>query len=441
MEQLKVDESVIFEVDPTDIKVSEERPRQRKDLGEIQKMVVSIQTFGQLQPIVINRNNELIAGGRRLAACMLGGFKARVCYKDTVDSLLMQEMELEENLQRKALTPSEEVLAVSALVTLKRQIYGTPTQGKVGGFTLNDAAAIIGKTKGAVIEDLALAEAVKMFPNLSECKSKSEIKSAVKGLQRVSDNIDALKKYEETISRSQEFVLVNRDAVDYMKGLGNASVDLFFTDPPYGIDIHDNAMTAGGHTGGTITATGITYDDSESYAKTLLERCAIESFRITKDSGHSLIFCAPSHFAWLSERMAAAGWLVAPRPIVWIKQESGQNNQPEKWFSAAYEFILFARKPNSHLAIQGRPDWLQCNIVLPSVRVHQAEKPVELCKELISRVCLPGQYMVDPFMGSAALIDAAVQMKVLALGCEKDISSYANAVARMSKKGQSLTTK
>jgi site-specific DNA-methyltransferase (adenine-specific) len=328
-------------------------------------------------------------------------------------------------------------LAVSTLVDLKRKIYGTATRGKVdSGFTLEDAAAIIGKTKGSVIEDLALAEAVKMFPNLAECKTKSEIKSAVKGLQRVSDNIDALKKYEETIKKSDEFVLVNRDAVDWLKGLGDKSIDLFFTDPPYGIDIHDNAMTTGGKTGGNITTTGITYDDSESNAKSLLERLTIESYRITKDTGHALIFCAPSHFTWLSERMAAAGWLVAPRPIVWIKRESGQNNQPEKWFSAAYEFILFARKTDSRLAVQGRPDWIQCDLVLPSVRVHQAEKPVMLCKELIARTCMPGNYMVDPCMGSGALVDAAVQMKVLALGCEKDISSYANAVARMTKKGQ-----
>ena len=99
--QVSVDEKIIFELDPVEIKVSKELPRQRKDLGEINKMIESIRTFGQLQPIVINRNNELIAGGRRLAACMMGGFKARVCYKDTVDPLAMREMELEENIQRK----------------------------------------------------------------------------------------------------------------------------------------------------------------------------------------------------------------------------------------------------------------------------------------------------------------------------------------------------
>lgn len=435
----EVNEKIIFEVEPTEVILNKDLPRHRKDLGEIQKMVDSIKTFGQMQPIVINRNNELIAGGRRLAACILLGVKARVCYKDTVDPVLMREMELEENIQRKALTPAEECLAIDELVRLKQEKYGKPTPGRTGGFTLEDVAELVGRTKGNVIEAMQIAEAVKMFPNLAECDTKSEIKKAVKGLERVSANMDALASYEETISRSAEFVLVNRDAVQYITGLGDKSVDLLFTDPPYGIEIHDVAMTIGGKTGGENTTSGTTYDDSEDYAKALLEKICVQSYRVTKDTGHALIFCAPSHFEWLKGKMSAAGWLVAPRPVVWIKRETGQNNQPEKWFSSAYEFILFARKTSSCLILQGRPDWIQCDPVLPSERTHQAEKPVALCKELIGRCCMPGSYLLDPCMGSGAIIDAAVQMKVLALGCEKDTTIYASAVARMAKKSTPKT--
>jgi DNA modification methylase len=364
---------------------------------------------------------------------MILGVKARVCYKDTVDKVLMREMELEENIQRKDLTPAEECLAIDELMQLKQAKYGVPTSGRQGGFTPEAAGELIGKSRGYIVEAMQLAEAVKMFPDLAECKTKSDIRKAIKGFQRVSDNINALASYEATIKKTKEFVLVNRDAEGYLKGLGENSIDLFFTDPPYGIDIHNVAMTTGGETGGNITATNITYDDSEDYAKSLLKVLCVESFRVTKDSGHALIFCAPSHFPWLSETMTSAGWLVAPRPVIWIKGESGQNNQPEKWFSAAYEFVLFARKPQSCLVLQGRPDWLQCPIVPPSIRVHQAEKPVDLCKELISRCCLPGQYLLDPCIGSGAIIEAATRMKVLSLGCEKDVAAYAAAVNRMVK--------
>lgn len=434
MEQRKVDESTIFEIDPGEVVVTDARPRQRKEMGEIEKMVQSIRTYGQLQPIVINRNNELIAGGRRLAACMLGGMKARVCYKDTVDDLLMRELELEENVQRKALTPAEEALAVDALVALKQKLYGKPVQGVEGsGFTLNDVAALIGKSKAYVIESIQVADALKAFPELASCGTKQEIKKAYKGFERIQQNIEALATYEASLSRSDKFVLVNREAEKWMEGMGAGTVDLVFTDPPYGISIHDVAMTTGGQTGGDNTTTGIKYDDSEGYAKLLLDKLCIESYRVTKETGFAMFFCAPSHFQWLSERMAAAGWLVAPRPVVWIKRETGQNNQPERWFSAAYEFILFARKASSCLVLQGRPDWVQCDPVVPSERLHQAEKPVALCKELISRLLNPGCYVADPCMGSGAIVEAAVQMKMYALGCEKAVESYAAAVARMGK--------
>lgn len=430
---LKVDEGLIFEIDPIEVKVNEELPRHRKELGEIKDLLASIERLGQIEPVVINRNNELIAGGRRLAACLLGGRKVRVCYKDTVDPLLMREMELEENLQRKSLTPAEEAFAIRDLVELKQKLYGKPTPGREGGFTLNDAADIIGKTKGTVIEAINIAAMLEAFPNLAECKTKSDIKKAVKGLERVQQNMAALKTYAETISKTDEVILVNRLAEEYLHNIPSGSIDLFFTDPPYGIDIHDVAMTVGGDTGGDITTTGITYDDSEEYAKTLLMRLATESYRVTKETGHAYIFCAPSHFAWLSAQMANAGWLTAPRPVVWVKRETGQNNQPERWFSAAYEFILYARKPDSCLILQGRPDWIQCNPVLSSERTHQAEKPIELCKELISRTCMPGQYMIDPCMGSGALVEAGLHMKLFVMGCEKGVESYAAAVARITK--------
>jgi len=428
-----INEKVIFEVEPTDIQVRDDLPRHRKDLGEVNKLVESIKTFGQILPIVISRDNYLIAGGRRLAACMLLGIKARVCYKDTVDPLLMRELELEENIQRKDLTPAEECLAIDELLKLKQLKHGESGSGKAGGFTTEAVGELVGKSRAYVSEAISLADAVRMFPNLAECKSKSDIRKAVKGYQRVSDNINALASYEETIKRSNEFILVNRSAEDYLTGIGDKSIDLFFTDPPYAINIHSLSMTVGGETGGDITTTGTKYDDSPEYVFPLLEKIAVESYRITKDSGHAYLFCAPSNFWWLKERMNSAGWITHERPIIWIKRETGQNNQPEHWPSSAYEFILFARKTGSTIILQGKPDWMQVDPVLPSERVHQAEKPVSLCKELIARVCMPGSYILDCFAGSGAILEAAVEMKMLALGCEKDVASYASAVNRMVK--------
>jgi site-specific DNA-methyltransferase (adenine-specific) len=394
-------------------------------------MMESIENFGQLQPIVINRNNELIYGGRRLAACAMLQRKVRACYKDTVDPVLMRELEIEENLQRKAFTPAEECLAIEELVKMKQKKYGKPIRGKEGGFTLEDAADVVGKTKGNVIEAIQIAEMVKSFPDLSKAKTKSEIKKAYKGLQRIEQNISALENYKETAEKESLFSLKNTNALDHMKTIEDSSIDLLFTDPPYGIDIDSIAMTTGGKTGGELSGTGIKYDDSEENALSLYHELAKESYRFTNDSAHALIFLAPSHFQTVKTLFFDAGWICSERPVIWIKQGSGQNNQPDKWFSSAYEMLLFARKPLSKVTLQGKPDWLQHDIVTSSNKIHQAEKPVGLCKELISRVALPGQKMYDPFIGSGALVEAGCEMKLFVIGCEIAVESFATTIARM----------
>ena len=433
MPETKVDENLIFEMNPIEIVVSDDRPRQRKELRKIEDMANSITKFGQILPIVIGRDKSLIAGGRRLAACLILGRKARVVYRDTVDTLLMQEMELEENLQRESLTPAEEVVAIKTLHELKQKIYGTSVSGREGGHTLNDTADAVGKTRGNVIEAIKLAEMIEQFPNLAECKTKSEIKSAVKGLQRTVDNMVALHSYEETIKQTKEFVLVNRDARDHMKGMPDKSVDLLFTDPPFGINIDKMAMSIGGHTGGDITTTGIKYADNPEYALSLYAILAAESIRFCKETAHAIIFCGPSHFWAIKNMFNKVGWICSERPVIWIKQGSGQNNNPDAWFSSSYEMMLFARRKESKLVLYGKPDWIQCNIVTSTERLHQAEKPVPLVKELISRVCMPGSYVYDPFMGSASIGQGAFEMKMLYLGCELAIESYAAAVNRMAK--------
>jgi ParB family chromosome partitioning protein len=49
-----------------DIKIGN---RFRRDLGDLQTLAKSIEEIGLLQSIVVNQNNELIAGQRRLEAC------------------------------------------------------------------------------------------------------------------------------------------------------------------------------------------------------------------------------------------------------------------------------------------------------------------------------------------------------------------------------------
>jgi ParB family chromosome partitioning protein len=84
------------------------KKRVRKNLGDIGSLMKSMKTYGLLNPIIINPNNELIAGHRRLeAARRLGWETITAAVMSKNDELQKLELEIEENLHRRNLTPDE----------------------------------------------------------------------------------------------------------------------------------------------------------------------------------------------------------------------------------------------------------------------------------------------------------------------------------------------
>lgn len=434
MEHLTSNEAFYTAV--TNIKVKEELPRLRKDLNQkkLTELAESLKTYGQLQPIVVNRSMELIAGGRRLAACALAGIEPLCIYKDCVDDLKMRELELEENLQREDLSAAEQIEGTAELHRLKQQLYGKPVQGREGGHTLDDTAAILGKTRGSIIDDLHLAEALKQFPELGKLPKKNDIRKAVKGLEKVAERAEAIAKYEEVVAKQDiPAYFFCADAIEYMKTIPDNSVDIVLTDPLFGIQADKNAIGIGGKTGGELTTSGISVEDDPDVAFKVLAHIAQESLRFCKPTAHLYCFVGPEHFWRLRQMFMVVGWLVHVKPLIWIKRSAGQNNAPHAWPSSCYEMLMYARRIDSRLVVEGRPDWIQCDPVLESVRLHPWEKPVPLLKELILRSCMPGQTLYDPCMGSGASLEAGLEMKMVVYGTDIDQDSYRATTERIAK--------
>ena len=89
-----------------DIKVG---TRIRTDVGDISELRESIQKIGLINPVVVNQNNELLSGLRRLEACsQLGWSEIEVVRVDT-DSDKLKELDFEyhENIGRRNLKEDE----------------------------------------------------------------------------------------------------------------------------------------------------------------------------------------------------------------------------------------------------------------------------------------------------------------------------------------------
>lgn len=90
------------------------KDRQRINLGDLDSLADSISQHGLLQPIVINQDKRLIAGGRRyLAHEQLGLTHIDVVYKETLNEAQLRMLELEENTKRKDFDWQEKCLAIA----------------------------------------------------------------------------------------------------------------------------------------------------------------------------------------------------------------------------------------------------------------------------------------------------------------------------------------
>ena len=96
------------------------KKRIRKEMGDITALADSLKKFGQINPIVITKNNVLVAGERRLTAAKSIGWKTINAVIVELDGPLAKlEYEVEENLQRQEFSAQEEADAKKKLYRLR----------------------------------------------------------------------------------------------------------------------------------------------------------------------------------------------------------------------------------------------------------------------------------------------------------------------------------
>jgi len=149
----------IDEIDP-----NPNQPRQV--MGDLSELMASIAEKGIIEPIIVRqrgRRFQIVAGERRYQAAVQVGLREIPIVIREVDDNEIIEIALIENLQRKDLTPFEEAEALHALASR-------------GGYTHEDLARRLGKSRTAITESLSLnnmPEEVKNLCRLADIHSKS----------------------------------------------------------------------------------------------------------------------------------------------------------------------------------------------------------------------------------------------------------------------------
>ena len=232
--------------------------RIRKEVGDVDALADSIMEVGMLHPIVVSEKNELIAGWRRIEAYKKIGFERIPVTVVGMGDLTRAE--IHENIERKDFTPTEMVAVDEWLrPQVEREAKQRAQEGRLKGGkapkgnknnteskprpeakrTRDVIAKYVG-TSGKTLEKAKKLVALsKAKPELVELLL-SKVELGKLSLDRALDEAKRKTKVaeaEELISKlpeKMEWQILEGDFVEVCKTIKAASVNLIFTDPPYG---------------------------------------------------------------------------------------------------------------------------------------------------------------------------------------------------------------
>jgi site-specific DNA-methyltransferase (adenine-specific) len=207
------------------------------------------------------------------------------------------------------------------------------------------------------------------------------------------------------MENQSRFQLHQQDAVDWLRSLPDASVDLIVTDPPYeSLEKHRRIGTTTRLTNSKASSNAW----FQIFPNDRFEDLFIECYRVLKNHRHFYLFCdAETMFVVkpIAESVGFRFW----KPIVWDKKKLGMGYH----YRARYEMILFFEKGKRKLNDLSIADVIECPRIF---RGYPTEKPVPVSEILIRQSTQAGELIVDPFMGSGSVGLAALTQERSFLG-------------------------
>ena len=395
--------------------------RQRSAMGDLDSLASSLLKFGQLTPILVDRSGVLIAGERRLEAHKMNGMThIDAIYRDEVDELDLEEMELEENIQRKQLTWQEENSAIARIHELR--VKRDPNWSQI------QTAQLIAKPDAKmpqqrdVSQAMTLDKMMKLFPEIGGAKSKSQALNMAKAKAKQINKIVDVRQRPKDFSAIEEKILLG-DSVNLIKGIPDGSIDCIITDPPFGID-YDRQVAD------TSRAANSYKDDEERYLRLL--GMVPDLYRVLKPDAFCVWFFGISWYERVKAAFKDAGFSVDEVPIVWDRSAGRTfTTSPNHLFTKAYDVALHAFKGDPILAQRGKPNVISIPPVTTSERELTVERPLELYAELIRRMTIEGQVVADFFVGSGSCPAAAASLRRDYIGVELDPARRAHAIQKI----------
>jgi DNA modification methylase len=285
---------------------------------------------------------------------------------------------------------------------------------------------MLGESIGAVSQDLTLAGMVKAMPTLAQQESKSSARrigtitvavALMKKDQAAQQAAKAQAPTDSGLPPEPLYKLYEGDWRSNIASIADESVDLVYTDLPYGVNLdqmgaNENVSAHGG---------ALSYTDSRDIIIPDLAKAAAESFRVLKPSRFAVFFFGFNYYNELLTALISAGFQVNPIPVVWLKHQQFTQS-PTKRYANGYEQALVAMKGSPTFVRPGQVNVVDVPGLVVTGRYQVAQQPVALVERFIKDMILTnvGSSVLDLYAGTGTTGVAALSLGCIPILFERD---------------------
>lgn len=397
-----------------------DRPgRQRRALTGIPELADSIKRLGLIHPIVVTREDILVAGERRIEACKSLGWTAiPVQYAEDLDETTLHLIELEENVKRIDLTWQDRVAAVERYHELRKSIEGDD-------WTYEKTSEAIGLSTQHVRDYTVVAKEIKSgnskvatAPKYSTARGivvRAADRKKSAEVDRLTDLIEG--KAQEPKVEVQS--ILNQSFLEWAPNYSGPKFNFIHCDFPYGIGADSFNQGAAPLHGG--------YTDTRDTYFNLLECFAENADRFAVDSCHLMFWFSMRYYQeTLDFFEARTPFEINFMPLIWQKTDnSGIIPDPERGPRQIYETCLFGSRGDRKI-VRAKSNAYGA----PSQKdIHMSIKPVPVLNHFFEMFVDESTSLLDPTCGSGGALRAAENLKanrVLGLEINPDFAEQAN---------------
>lgn len=409
--------------------------RQRKTFKGVDSLADSIKRIGLLHPIIITRDNKLVAGECRIKAFIeLGYTEIPVQYYENLSEEEIKGIEIEENIKRQNMHWKEEAEAVLS--------YHEMLCRKDEDWTPEKTSDAIGISRPVLVRYNIVAQAIrKGNKNVGSAENiGSAYNQAQREIQRATDeeianvtNIDIIDDSDEDDTdntdkliskssiRSPDLDIVKQDFLKWAPTYKGRKFNFIHCDFPYGINYQKSDQGGGSRRG--------TYDDSPDIYWNLLKCFCDNIDKFMMPSAHVMFWYSMTYHIPTVQFLEkhAPSLVINPRPLVWHKSDnSGILPDPERGPRFTYEVALHMIRGDRRIVKSVAASYSAPTT--SAVSQHLTQKPEPVLKHYFRMYIDELTEMLDPTCGSATSIiaaDASGAKRVYGMDINQDYIDHA----------------